>query len=412
MAQHPALTQRSIQALPTPAVRREVRDGGMPGLILTLQPSGVRSWCVRYRNAAGQGRKHTIGVYPAIDLPAARKLAQAAFFVGAQGGDPAAAKKAARGAGQVPNDRDRVEHVVPAFIERYAKVHTKSWREAERILVREVAGRWHGRHLGTLSKADVYELLDAIVDRGASIQANCTLAHLRKMCGWACERGIITASPCAGVKAPAPKRARDRVLADGELRAVWQACDGLRAPFGTIVRLLILTGARRDEVGGLRWSELDLDVGVWTLPAERSKNGQAHTVPLSAPALALLQAVSRTAGTDLVFPARKATHAANDFGGAKRRLDAALGLDMPAWVFHDLRRTAATGMARLGIGLPVIEKVLNHTSGSFGGIVGVYQRHSFGDEKRRALDAWAAFVERLVTEEPGANVVQLAARAS
>ncbi len=407
-----ALTVRTIDTLVTPEARREVPDGLLRGLYLVIQPSGARSWAVRYRNRAGTPRKHTLGTYPAIDLKSARELAQQALIEVAKGSDPASERKAARAGAKVPIDRDLIERVVDTFVERYAKANTKSWAETKRILDREVVSHWRGRHLAAISRADVHELLDGVVDRGSPIMANRVLAALRKMCAWSVDRGIITSSPCDKLKAPTAERSRDRVLSDDELRGVWTACDGIGWPFRDLVKLLLLTGQRRDEVGKMRWSELDLDGRTWTLPRERSKNAVAHVVPLSAPALAILAALPRIGPSDLVFTTSGRT-SVSGFSSAKARIDlllaASLGQPAPAWVFHDLRRTAATGMARLGVSLPTIEKVLNHTSGSFGGIVSVYNRHDFADEKRHALTAWGAFVERLVTAEPGANVVALKA---
>jgi len=406
-----ALTVRTIDTLATPEVRREVPDGLLRGLYLVLQPSGARSWAVRYRNRAGTPRKHTLGTYPAIDLRSARELAQQALIEVAKGSDPAADRKAARTGAKVPTDRDLVEKVAEQFIERYAKANTKSWPEAKRILDREVVAHWRGRHLGAIGRADVHELLDGVVDRGSPVMANRVLAAVRKMCAWSVDRGIITASPCTGIKAPTAERSRDRVLSDDELRGVWMACDAIGWPFGALVKILLLTGQRRDEVGKMRWSELDLDGKTWTLPRERAKNGMAHVVPLSEPALAIITALPRIGASDYVFTVTGKT-AVSGFSNAKDRIDALLaasqGEPVPAWVFHDLRRTCATGLARLGTALPVVERVLNHVSGSFGGIVGVYQKHGFADEKRHALDTWGAFVERLVGE-PGANVVVLKA---
>ena len=410
-----ALTVRTIDTLATPEARREVPDGLLRGLYLVLQPSGARSWAVRYRNAAGTPRKHTLGTYPAIDLRSARELAQQALIEVAKGSDPAADRKAARTGAKVPTDRDLVEKVAEQFIERYAKANTKSWPEAKRILDREVVAHWRGRHLAAIGRADVHELLDGVVDRGSPVMANRVLAALRKMCAWSVDRGIIAASPCTGIKAPTAERSRDRVLSDDELRGVWTACDAIGWPFGALVKLLFLTGARRDEVGKMRWSELDLDGKTWTLPRERAKNGVAHVVPLSEPVLAIITALPRIGDSDYVFTVTGKT-AVSGFSNAKERIDALLAAahaePVPAWVFHDLRRTCATGLARLGTALPVVERVLNHVSGSFGGIVGVYQKHGFVDEKRHALTAWATFVERLVSTEAGANVLEMKARAS
>jgi integrase len=198
------------------------------------------------------------------------------------------------------------------------------------------------------------------------------------------------------------------VLTDDELRTIWHACDKIGWPFGPMVKLLMLTAQRRDEVAEMRWSEIDIDAKTWTLARERVKNDQAHVVPLSDAAIEVLGSLPRVKGKgDFVFTTTGDSPIAG-FSRAKDRLDDAVSETLPSalerWTFHDLRRTAATGMARLGIDLPVIERVLNHISGSFGGIVGVYQRHNFADKQRGALQAWGRFVDNLVTPAH-ANVV-------
>ena len=316
----------------------------------------------------------------------------------ASGEDPAAEKQAAKVAVRVPADADFVESVVSRFIERYAKANTResTWVETERVLNKEIARRWKGRPLSAIGRSDVHEMLDEIVDRPAPILANRTLALFRRMCNWAVERGIITTSPCEGVKAPAPAKSRDRVLSDEELKAVWQACDGLGWPFGHLIKLLALTGQRRDEIASMRWSEVDLEARSWTLPRGRAKNDQASIVPLSGPAIALLEGLPRiTSKENFVFTARGET-AVSGFAKAKERLDALVRkvlregaaepeqIELQHWVLHDLRRTFASGAARLGINLPVIEKVLNHVSGSFGRDPRrPYQRHWFAGPKAR-----------------------------
>lgn len=156
----------------------------------------------------------------------------------------------------------------------------------------------------------------------------------------------------------------------------------------------------------MRWSEVDLDAGIWSLPRERAKNNSAHVVALSAPALAILRDLPRVDGSDLVFTTNGRT-AVSGFGKAKERLDKTMGEGVPAWVIHDIRRTFASGLARLGVALPTIERALNHVSGSFKGVAGVYNRHDFGPERKHAFDAWGAFVERLMAE-PGGNVITMA----
>jgi integrase len=333
-----------------------------------------------------------------------RTLAAAALVDIASGKDPRVEKRTARA---VDACEDLVETVVSRFIERHAKTRTRqsSWTEATRILNKEIVGRWKGRRLASISRKDVYALLDSIVDRNAGAQANQTLAHFRTLCGWAVERGILDVSPCDRIKAPAPNKSRDRILSDTELRAVWNAGGELGRPFGPFVRMLILTAARRTEVAAMTWAEIDLDAGTWTLPAPRAKNGREHVLPLTEPAIAILRAMPRIG--DFVFT-YSGSNAITGFHNVKSRLDALLPADMSAWVMHDLRRTAASGMARLGINVAVVEKVLNHVSGTFRGIVGVYQRHDFADEKRIALDSWAAHVLVVAAgENLAGNVVSL-----
>ncbi len=417
------LTTAAVERVkPHPARRLEIPDGGLPAFYLVVQPSGAKSWAVRYRHG-GKPKKLTIGAYPAIDLKRARDLARTALTRVATGEDPGQEKKDRRlvEADTVRAERDLVRNAVTTFIDRYAKANTResSWRETKRLLDNDVVPAWGDRPLQDIKRRDVVELLDKIVDRGAPIIANRVLAAARRMFGWFLERGVIETNPCAGVKAPSAERSRDRVLSDDELRLVWRASGGLGQPFGPMVRLLVLTGQRLGEVSEMSDREVDLSGKLWTIARDRAKNDVAHQVPLSDAALAVLASVARVKGErELVFSTNGRT-AVSGYSKAKDRLDAEMlrlareddpeASETPHWTFHDLRRTVATGMARLGINLPVIEKVLNHVSGSFGGIVSVYQRHSFADEKRAALAAWGRFVTALVDEEPASNVVQLAA---
>jgi integrase len=273
-----------------------------------------------------------------------------------------------------------------------------------------LVAKWGERKIGDIRKVDVILLLDDIADR-APVQANRTLSHLRKIFNWAIERDLIAVNPCAGVKPPGTEIVRVRRLTgdkqtgnDDELRAIWRTAAATPWPFGPILQLLILTGQRRGEVAGMRWSELDLDNKLWTIPAERAKNKTTHMVPLSEAAVEIILRVPRVKNVDMVF-STTGTSTVSGFSRAKRRLDKATGIR--DWRLHDLRRTVASGMQRLGIKLEVTEKVLNHRSGSFGGIVGVYQQHDYADETRAALEAWARFVIALASDKPANNVVAL-----
>src|SRR5262249_28570771 len=254
--------------------------------------------------------------------------------------------------------------------------------------------------------ACVLAILARGADGGPPIAAHRVFAAVRKFFNWCAARDILAASPCAGVKPPTAERARDRVLSDDELRVVWAAADKLGGTFGPLVKLLALTGQRRDEVARMRWAEVDIKNRLWTLAPARVKNNQPHEVPLSTATLAVLERVPRVAGSPFVLTNGGASPASG-YSKGKRRIDALLPAGMPAWRLHDLRRTCASGLARLGINLPTIEKTLNHTSHSFAGIVRVYQKHSFADEKRAALEAWGNFVAALVEGKPASKVVRL-----
>jgi integrase len=388
------LTVRSVETMRPATERREIPDGIMPGLYLVVQPSGAKSWAVRYRHQ-GQPRKHTIGSFPTVDLKTARLLGGKALRAAAEGRDPGREKMQARGA-----KADSIDRVVAEFLDRHVRRSNRprTAQETERLLRLHVMPRWRGRNVHEITRRDVLDVLDRVVDSGAPIAANRALAAVRKFFNWCVARDILSASPCAGVKPPTAERSRDRVLSDDELRLVWHAADQVGWPFGPLVQLLALTGQRRDEVGRMQWSELDLGKQLWTLPAERVKNNQPHQVPLSNAALGVLESAPQIVGSPFVFTTN-GTAPSSAYSKNKRRLDALLPADLPAWRLHDLRRTAASGMARLNVNLPVIEKVLNHSSGSFAGIVGVYQRHSFADEKRAALDAWGGHVSAVVNEK-------------
>jgi integrase len=225
---------------------------------------------------------------------------------------------------------------------------------------------------------------------------------------WCIERDIITTNPCEGISAPHSEISRDRVLTDSELKAVWRAADAIGWPFGPIVQLLILTGCRREEVAAMRWPEIDLNATTWTLPAGRTKNAKPKIVPLSQPAVAILEELPRVKSSqDFVFTTIGSA-SFSGFSKSKRKLDKLVLKEAPGcppWVLHDLRRTIATGLQKLGTRLEVTEAVLGHVSGSRAGIVGIYQRHDWATEKRQALEAWAQHVMSLVSGSDKAKKV-------
>jgi len=392
------LTDIAIQNLKPRAKRYEKPDPGARGLRVVVQPTGRKSFAVRYRNAAGRARKLTL---PAgITLAAARKLAADALLEVAQGRDPGSAKRDARRSAGVRGD-DTVERLAAEFIEKHAKRHTRpsSIRATEGAFRNIILPAWGCRTVHEIERRDVIELLDGVAE-DRPILANRTRAVLSRFFAWLAERDIITASPSVGVKPPSAEVVRDRVLDDAELRRLWLASDAVGGNAGAYTKLLILTGQRRSEVAGLRWNEVDGD--VLALPAERMKGRQAHIVPLSTQTADIIAA--QTEIDDFVLGSALRWH----FHHVKQALDIHMG-NTPKWVIHDIRRSVASGMAKIGIAVPVIEKILAHKSGTFRGIVGTYQRHSFLPEMATAMQKWADHVEQLVSGKP-AKVVKFRKR--
>jgi integrase len=258
-------------------------------------------------------------------------------------------------------------------------------------------------------------LLDRVVDRGTPIAANRTLSAIRTMFNWAVDRSLVDTTPCARISPPSEERSRDRVLAVDEIRLVWNAAEEVGWPFGKLVQLLLLTGQRRDEVARARRVELKENGTLWTIPGARTKNGVEHDVPLSAQAQELIMSLPRIGQLGLLFTTTgEAPY--SGYSKAKARLDGVITrmgheqrLAVLGWRLHDLRRTVASGMARLGVAVHVIEAVLNHSAGEVSGIARVYNRHKYLDEKRWALDTWASFVLRQVQNDPNAMIIRLRA---
>jgi len=428
-----------INAKPDSARRIEIADGATPGLRLVIQPSGSKSWAFRYE-PGGRAVKLTLGPASgpgALTLAEAREQAGHARKRVAMGADPAAERKAQRvaEAARIKAERRkaeaesrREEDRVAAVLARYyaQKVdRMKSGYEVRRLLEKEVSPLWGARLVGEITRKDVVKLVDDIAQRGAGTTANRTLANLKAFFSWCEDKVLVDANPCNGTNPPKKEEARDRVLVASEVRLLALALKRLDWPWRQFFTLALLTGQRREEIAGMRRRELELDAvkPEWVLPKARTKNGEPHAVPLVPAALAVIReamdAPTRPADADLVLTTTGRT-GISGFSRAKAALDAmmlavareeaeARGEDVSKvkiepWRLHDLRRTAASGMARAGVSVAVVEKVLNHVSGTFAGIVKVYQRHDFADEKRQALTLWAERVEQLSSmQDPTSN---------
>ena len=366
----------------------EIWDARVRGFGLRVSHAGTRAFVLVYR-FNGRPRRLTLGRYPTLSLSEARGLANAALRTIALGTDPGAEKVKARHTPSI----EQFEAFVTYFIDTYARPKNRSADETAKLLRREFVRAWGNRPIAEISRQDVSGVLDRIMHAGKHTTANRALAAIRKLFNWAVERGFIEKSPCAGIRAPARSVKRDRVLADTELAAIWKATTLMGYPFGTLVQLLILTGQRREEVVGMSWREIDLEHALWSIGAERTKAARAHEVPLPPLAIKILRTLPHL-GTDLVVPGRFNTSPVSGFSKWKADLDKLSGVN--AWRLHDLRRTVATGMARFGTAPHVVERILNHTSGTFGGVAGVYNRFGYLPEMRAALDRWAEHVATLV----------------
>ena len=412
------LTQLAVERLkPPPAGRLDYFDTQLPAFGLRVSATGRKSWIVMYR-IRGKLVRETLGTLARVPkVEKARELARESMRQAQAGVHPVEARRAAEAAR--PTEADSFATVADLFIERYAKPNTRpiTCAETQRLIARELKPAWGSRHIRDIGRRDVIELLDKIVDRGAPIQANRTLAHMRRLFNWAKEREIVEANPAAGLRMPTPEVERDRTLSDDELRAFWQACNDIGWPFGPMFKLLFLTAQRRSEVAGLRWSELNIAERQWVIPRERAKNDREHVVHLSDLAVEIIEVLPRfvrggdggdgKSGTsDLVFTTTGES-AVSGFSKAKERVHArmlelirnGLGQEDADAEENDLRRTAATGMAKLNIAPHVVDRILNHVSGAIRGVAAVYNRHAYLGERKAALEAWSGYIERLVRPE-------------
>jgi integrase len=385
------LTDLAIRKMaPDKTKRIEIWDTRLPGFGVRVFPSGIKSFVLVYRHD-GRPRRMTIGRYPVMGLAEARAKALDALKVIDTGADP-----------QAPAVSDQPERytfaeAVRLFIALHCNRYNRpvTARDTERILNNRFVSRWARRDIKEITKTDILKVLDETVAEGLPSAANHALSAIRKFFNWCVERGMLDTSPCLGVKKPANNNSRDRVLDMQELVAVWNGADMVGYPFGPILKLLILTAQRRNEIANMQWSQLDFEAKTWTLSAELTKNGRLHVVPLTPQLERLLRSVPRFT-EDHVFPARGSNPAFANFSQGKAKLDTFVRVE--EWTLHDLRRSAATHMARLGVAPHVIERLLNHVSGTFGGVAGVYNRFQYLDEMRAALVLWEGALLGAVSE--------------
>jgi integrase len=405
-------------------------DDRIAGFGLKVTPAGLKVYIYRYRLAKpGQAsqtapRKYTIGRHGDLTPEQARKRAQELAAMVAQGVDPRqqdldaiAAREAST---TLVEEQARVERdlafsrIAKLWLEHYQNDMER--RASSVAMATLVVNRYLTPALGNtpmphIGRTQLQPVIDSIPSHKRGIR-RAVFAYSSVLWGWSIRRGHIDVNPVLAMEKPPAPAARERVLTDNELTRVYKAAETLHPIWAAFIKLLVLTGQRRSEVAGIGWEELDRATATWTIPASRAKNAKAHLVPLAPAAVWLLDA--QAGGVE--WPQRGyilTTTGRTPVSGiskAKAALDKAMsneGAMVDPWRLHDIRRTVATGLQRLGVRFEVTEAVLNHVSGSKGGVAGVYQRHDWADEKRSALEAWAGYVEQLMTGITDTNVVRI-----
>ncbi|HUC67569.1 MAG TPA: integrase arm-type DNA-binding domain-containing protein [Stellaceae bacterium] len=394
------LTARNVFSLPAPERGRvEYFDPTTPGFGLRVTSNGARSWIVLYR-CKGTLRRYTIGTLSTtLGLALARDQAKAVLRRAAVGEDPAAEKKQQRRA-------STFKELAELYVKEHAKAKKRSWKADENILRKDLIPRFGARKACDITRADIRAMLGAIVARGAPIQANRTLEVARKLFNWAigAEEGGVEHNPCGHLGKPSKERRRERVLSDDEIRAIWRALPGIDPTLADVYRLLFVTAARKAEVTEAEWPEIDGD--WWTQPGSGVKNGLPHRVYLTEVARKLLAAIAEPGSrAGRVFPSRGKTGLR--FGVYDDHPELLKASGTSGWSFHDIRRTVATNLGRLGFSRFIQDRVLNHVDRTVGSIYDVY---SYDAEKRQALTAWGRRLEEIVSGKPAAsNVVPMVA---
>lgn len=379
-------TKETITALTLPPDKADYLawDDDLPGFGIRLRAGGKRVWVCQYR-ALGRQRRETLGDVRKVDLKAARAAAQRRFAEVTLGGDPQAEKALAKERAAL-----RVGPIVDKYLERQKGRVRPNTYVADYRYLKTYWRNLHGLSMDAVSRRSVASRLSEILTEHGVTAAARARGSLNAFFAWAMCEGLAEQNPVIGTaKGADHERTRDRVLSAAELKAIWLSC--LEDDFGRIVRMLMLTAARRDEIGGLRWSEVNLDVGTLEIPGTRTKNHHPLRLTLPAAAVDILRSAPRREGRDLIFGGGPGPYGAWSYATLmlRARIVEAQGASIAPWRLHDLRRTAVTGMAELGVQPHIVETVINHRGGHKSGVAGVYNRATYDTEVKRALAVWA-----------------------
>lgn len=405
------LTELRLKALSSPVKGRLVEvDAEVPGLCFRITAAGSKSWLIRYRVKGRPGQRCVVpGPYPTVSLSAARQRAREIIAAAKRGEDLADTERrqAAIAVATAPNT---LANVAQEYVRRALTARNRASSyvsAANRMFDQYVLPAWGSRDIRTITRQDVVTLLDRVVDDGKAVLANRILASVRAMFNWAVRRGLLDASPATLVERPTVEKPRERTLGAEEMMALWPHFEALGYPFGPFFQLALVTGQRRDEVARMRWGDIDIAERTWTLSGEQTKARRAHAVPLSPIAWDILTKIKeRQQISDEIVDSRYVFTTTGDrpisgFGKAKARIDAAVGVartvegadPVQPWTIHDLRRSMASGLGKLGVSRFVISRVLNHADLS---VTGIYDRYAYLAEKREALEKWGGYLNRLI----------------
>jgi integrase len=439
------LTTAAVKKFQKRKKRREILDSLCRGLYLVVETTGHKSFALRFRRPGGRLAKLHLGPVDfsgkepkgipvrgtPLTLAGARALAAEIHRQRKVDRDRDVvsdflAEKHRQHAARAANLKNTFAAAAKDFIEQHARPKVRHWREMARLLGFDpkndlaiisngLAARWHDKPLAQIDGHDVHNLIEETRQYGApglerrsdgptESRARAMLACLSKLFNWLKQppRRVVEKNPCDGLDRPEMNE-RERVLTDAEVKSFWHACDRVGEPFGQVLKILLLTGCRLREVAGMKRSELSDDGVIWTIPGSRTKNGRTHVLTLPPAVRSIIKTVKPIAG-DFVFTTT-GTAPVNSWSRIKLRLDDTMKPAQP-WRLHDLRRTCASGMQRLKVRSEVIERALNHLSGTFRGVAGIYQRDPLTEDVREALQRWAAHVEGLVAGRPP-NVLEM-----
>ncbi len=413
-----ALTDRSLKAIkPAPKGKHiDHWDAIVPGMGVRVSDTGRKTFVLVMRFPGSRNpTRRALGEYGAVTLDDARRKARDWLELIRKGIDPVVQQERERAA-ELRKQENSFAAVAEDFIRDKLATERKG-EEVARDIRRVFIPAWGRRPITDVSALEVRNLIKGFKDDGKLYQAHNLLGYVRRLFNWAIDQQVygIESSPCERLKPKAiigERALRTRVLNDAELKAAWKAAGSLGYPYGPLFQMLMLTGQRKSEVAEARWSEFDLQNRLWTIPAGRMKADAVHIVPISDDVLALLQSLPRFRKGDFLFSTTYGAKPVNGLSKAKERLDArmtdALGAKPKEFVLHDIRRTVRTGLSAIPtISDLVRELVIGHTKP---GLHKVYDQYAYLDEKRHALDAWAARL-RSIAEPPPSNVVQFEARA-